>query len=343
MKKILIINLAGIGDLLLSTPALRGLRSLYPQAEINMLVIPRSLEVAEGLPYIDKTFVFNMGSGGAVPLAKIFNNIRVLYILRRERFDLAINMRTLVSEKSARKVKFLLDVINPVKTAGRDTEGRGYFFDVRIPETEKGKKYEMEYDIDTVRTLGAEVIDKSIDFRIDEESAGRVDKILENEGISGNDMLVGVHAGGTPSRRWPVDNFSEAMRGIREKVSCKFVLTGGKDEAGLVKRLEGKDVINLAGRLNIKELGALIKRCSLFISNDTGPMHIAAILRTPLVAIFGPGHLVRFDPRKISDKAQVLYKKAPCAPCEKAVCEDPICLKVISSEEVIEAALRFLR
>jgi L-asparaginase/Glu-tRNA(Gln) amidotransferase subunit D len=84
------------------------------------------------------------------------------------------------------------------------------------------------------------------------------------------------------------------------------------DDFCLAQRLQRKlsvDIVNLSGRLGIRQLGALIKRCQLYISNDTGPMHIAAILNTPLIAIFGPGQLICFDPRRISPKSVVLYKK----------------------------------
>jgi ADP-heptose:LPS heptosyltransferase len=296
----------------------------------------------ERLSYIDKVFLLDVGYGGKVGLTAMPRNIGTLLALRRERFDLAVNMRTLESERGARKIKFLLDVIRPAKTAGRDTDGRGRFFDVRVPESGTGQKYEMEYDIDTVRALGAEVTDRHVDLMIDRESAGRVNEILEEAGITGNDTLIGIHAGGMPSRRWPAENFFEAMNLIRSKVRCKFVITGGRSEAGLAKRLEGRDAVNLAGKLSLSETGALIKRCRLFISNDTSPMHMAAVLRTPLVAIFGPGDIVRFDPRNISDKVQVLYKKAPCAPCEKVTCKEMACLKAVSPEEVTDAAMRLV-
>ena len=91
------------------------------------------------------------------------------------------------------------------------------------------------------------------------------------------------------------------------------------------------------------KLTALIKIAGLFITNDTGPMHIAAALGTPLVAIFGPGYLDRFDPRHISDKAKVLYKKSDCAPCDKFRCSLQKCLSAIYPEEVAEAGLSLLK
>lgn len=346
MEYILIINLGGIGDILLSIPAMRALRDLYPQAEISMLVTSRVYEIAERLSYIDKVFTFNIRYGGSFSFNNTLKNFKALFALRKKRFDIAINMRTLFSNRSAKKIKFLLDIIKPKTRVGRDTEGKGYFFDVKIPETKKGQKYEMEYDIDTVKALGAEVIDKNIDFEIDEESIEKVNKILEKEDMSKNAILIGIHPGGMPSRRWPIENFSCVIDEVHKKILSKFLITGGREELSLAKKLmkiTNAKIINLSGKLNIIELSALIKRCNLFISNDTGPMHIAAILRTPLVAIFGPGDITRFDPRNISNKTVVLYKNAECAPCEKVECKNLKCLKVISPKEVTEATLTLLK
>lgn len=345
IKKILVINLGGIGDVLLSIPALRALRNLYPQAEISMLIPFKIYEIVKDLSYIDNIYIFNITYGGFSSLSGLLSNLKVLLSIRRKQFDITINMRTFVSQKSASKIKFILDIISPRIKVGRDTESMGVFFDIKIPETLKGQKYEMEYDIDTVKALGVKEVDRSIDIKITPENIELIKKILESQGIRDETILIGIHPGGMPSRRWGLENFCTVIEYLSKRISCKFVITGGKDEKNLGQRfMKMKDVriINLIGRLNIKELFGLIKRCNLFISNDTGPIHIAAILKTPLVAIFGPGDIIRYEPRNISDKAMVLYKKADCAPCEKLTCKDLRCLNAITPQEVIEASLRLL-
>lgn len=344
-KNILIMNLGGIGDLLLSTPALRALREFYPNAFISALVTQTGYEIAKGLSYLNDVRIFYMDPGGNMPFAKIPQNLRTLLSLRKKRFDIAVNMRTIVSKGSALKLKVLLDIINPRLKAGRDTDGMGYFFDVRIPETLIGKKYEMEYDIDAVRALGAEVIDRGIDYEIKNSAIERIDGILEKNGIHKHDLLVGIHPGGTISRRWPIKYFSAAIDGISGKITCKFVITGAANEVDLsyaIRDITKTRTTILTGEINIDELFALVKRCHLFISNDTSAMHIAAALKTPLIALCGPGDITRFNPCNISDKAAVLYKKTDCSPCSLITCDSLKCLKAISPEEVIETALNFL-
>jgi lipopolysaccharide heptosyltransferase II len=339
-------NLGGIGDILLSTPALRALRKVYSDAEINLLVSPRVFPIGERMSYIDNVYPFEIQYGGSMPFRKAFHNFLILMKLRTMKFDLAINMRTLGSEKSAKKVKWILALINPGKTVGRDTEGRGYFYDVKIPETDEGTKYEMKYDIETVQALGAHVFDRNIEIEIEEKSKKNISTTLQSQGISRDDIIIGLHPGGMPSRRWPLEQFSEVAKKITEEIDCQFIITGGKDEVKLGKRLSEMShgqIVDMSGRVNLDELCALINRCDLYISNDTGPMHIAAILRTPLVAIFGPGDVTRFDPRNISDTAIVMHECVDCAPCNRIECDTLICLKVITPKEVTRAALQLLK
>jgi len=338
-QKILIINLGGIGDVLLSTPALRALKAHFPEAGISMLVVPRAYEVLNGLPYIDEINVLHLRS------ASYMRDLMTLMALRKKQFDLAVNMRTLVSVSSAQKIKLMLGIINPKLKAGRDTEGRGSFFDIRVPESGPGDTYEMEYDLETARALGAEVGDKRVDFNIAASDFETVDALLAGRGVAKGDTLIGVHPGGKLSHRWPLEKFSKVINVINKHISCKFAVTGDKDEALLAKKLTemgDAGLINLAGELDLKELGAFVKRCNLFISNDTGSMHIAAILGAPLVAIFGPGYIMRYDPRNISRKAAVLYNNTACAPCNKVRCKHLTCLNGILPESVISAAMELL-
>lgn len=310
-SRVLVVDLGGVGDILLSTPALRALKNTFPGISLSIMVVPRARELAASLPYIDEVFSFD------IRVASLINDALTLFKLRKKKFDLAINMRTLVSEDSAKKVRLLFDIIDPRVKAGRDTDGRGSFFDIKIPETAIGQKPEMEYYIDLVTKLGARVADRSIDFEIKDEETERVTRMLRDMGIGAEDKLICVHPGGRPSHRWPLKNFARVINELRKAGHYKFVITGDNSEEGLAAALarEGdRDIINLAGKLNIKELGALIKRCGLIISNDTGPIHMAAILDTPVIALFGPGDIVRFNPRNISEKAVTLRDLSGISP-----------------------------
>ncbi len=341
IKNILVVNLGGIGDLLLSTPALRALKDHFSCARIHILVVGRVKEAIHALPYIDTVFVLEIRK----PWKHIFSNLKNILGLRRLRIDLAINMRTLVSAQSARKIKLLFDVINPKISAGRNTQERGGFFDVSISEEDYGDTYERDYDIQLVERLGVPVRDTCVDFEVDEKSLREVTAILEAKGIGKTDLIIGIHPGGKPSRRWPWRNFVQVIEQISGRYGGAFVITGSQDEAGLaegISKASNVATVNLAGKLTLVQLYALIKRCAVYITNDTGNLHIAASLKTPLVAIFGPGHIKRFDPRNISPKAAVVYKKVDCAPCNRHSCDSMKCFKDVTVAEIVEAALGFL-
>jgi lipopolysaccharide heptosyltransferase II len=336
IKKILVINLGGIGDLLLSLPALEALKRKFPQARYDILVTARAAELLQGRALFDTFYFYKKG---------FFNRLCLFLLLRKNRYSLAINMRTMVSGLSAFKMFCVYCLVNPRISAGRDTQKRGWFFDVKVPESWPGEKCEMEYDIEMVSALGAPVPERSFNIPISQESKMAVSVLLDQGGITVNDRLIGIHPGGEPSRRWPAENFQRVIAGINKSGDFKFVITGGKQESGIAQQLAGVPgalVLDLAGKLDLHELAALISRCSLYISNDTGPMHIAAALKTPLVALFGPGSLKRFDPRNIFPQAVVLYQKAACAPCNKKTCSTMRCLKVIQPEAVVQAALLLL-
>jgi len=343
MQKILIINLGGIGDFLLSLPAVRGVKKRYPDAILCLLTTGMIAEVACRYNIFNNIYQLKLNDKPRFPLWKTFYNFMLLIKLRFMKFDLAINMRTLVSTQSARKMKILLWIIRPRTLAGRDTAGRGGFYDVRIPESDMGDKYEMEYDIQTVTALGIPVDDKEIDLPINNNAKIKAQEILKSNQVDkGKTVLIGLHPGGKPSHRWPIEQYAKLINILSEKIRCQFIVTGSKDENHLVKQLTlmtSAPYIDLTGQLNILETASIIKECDIFISNDTGPMHIAAILHTPLIAIFGPGFVTRFDPRNLSDKVKVLYKKIDCAPCNLVKCDRLECLTSISPEEVAQAVL----
>lgn len=340
-RKILIVNLGGIGDLMLSSPALKAVRSAYPSARLYLLTSPQAAEYGRMLTYIDKVSVLDPGHG----ILRLLSGLPGLLSLRGERFDLAVNMRTIVSGPSQARMRLLFRIIAAARTAGRDTAGRGDFFDIRIQEDEGDIRYEMEYDLMTAQAVtGEPPSDRSVDFSITAAAVARVAALFGQAGLSGK--IIGIHLGGKQSHTWPAENFFAAAEQAGDPAGCSLVLTGeaqdGRRAAGLIRKCPLR-VLDLTGKLSLAELGEAIRRCSVYITSDTAPMHIAAVLKTPLVAVFGPGYLRRFDPRNISERCIVLYKKAECAPCDRVYCSSRACLTSIPPSEAAEAAAGLLK
>ena len=345
LKRILIINLGGIGDILLSLPALSALNSRFPNSELDLLISKRISEIAVCIPHFRKIYPFYVNSRDGVLLLGAIHNLFTLSKLKNRRYDLAINMRTIASKQGASKIKFLLGTIKPKLTLGRDTDGMGYFFDIKVPEPIVGLKPETEYDFDTIRALGVESVSKDFNLNICADDSLKIGLLLKNNGVCESDTLIGIHPGGMPSRRWPVERFAQVINSVSAKVNAKFVVTGDKDDLILAKKLQelvNVVLIDFTGRLSIMDLLILIKKCRCFVSNDTGPMHMAEVLKVPLVAIFGSGDFLRYDPRNIDPRAQVFYNKQACAPCNKRDCDSMKCFEAIAPEDVASGVLKII-
>ncbi|HLD40569.1 MAG TPA: glycosyltransferase family 9 protein, partial [Candidatus Omnitrophota bacterium] len=327
----------GMGDFLLSLSAVSALRDFYKDAWLVLLTIPRTKPVAEAFPYFNEIIAFDFSFWGAFKRA---------LALRRRHFDLAINMRTLVSCLGALKMAFLFYLIGAKLRAGRDTSGRGFFLDIKAPEDDVGSLPEYEYDLNTVRALGVPAQFSLPEIPLSGEDDAYIDDFLKNCNIKSSDMIIGINPFASwRSRCWPIENFALLINALQKEFSCKIVITGSSDEVERALELQGLAGAEMAiasGKTTFGQLAALIKRCSLYITNDTGSVHLAAILQTPMIALFGAGDLKRFDPRNISKKAIVFHKDVDCSPCDKVNCDSMKCLKEITPDEVIDAARNFL-
>ncbi len=342
LRKILVINLGGMGDLLLSSPALKSLRSAYPEAELSFLVSSKAAEAARRLKLAYRVFIFYPQSFWWI----IFRGIFLLWSLRKEGFDLAVNMRTIASSLSALKMRLLLDLINAKITAGRDTLGRAGFLDIKISESEYGDKYERDYDLALIEALGVKAGDNRVEFSVTAFEQDKVASMLNQGGFKKDEVLVGIHPGGQQSRRWPLKYYQGLLRSLSSLPGIKFVITGNAKEAGLGAYLAASfpaNTINLSGALSLGELAALIKRCALYICNDTGSLHLAATQNVPILCVFGGGSLTRFDPRKLCAFSCVLRKPVNCAPCNRTFCLSKKCLRLITVEEAAIQARRILK
>lgn len=354
IRKILIVNLGGVGDVLLSLPALRALKKRYPGAKFIFLGVPRTCGVAQELSVFDEVIPFALyeEKTRSFRLTHFKGLVSLLVALRREKFDVAVNMRTIVSWLSAFKMAFVFFAIGARIAVGRNTGARGFFFDLKVPEElnarnkDKTEKHEMLYDLETARLLGADTAKPDLEINMKREDVERIGAFLKDQGIGDSDTLIGLHMGGLETRRWPVAHFARLIEKLSQHGFSHFVVTGQKGEENLLNALRSEVALHLidaVGKTTFGELTALIKRCDLLVTNDTGPMHIAAMLDRPLVAIFGGGPLSRYDPRVLSPQAAVFYTSSGCWPCERRRCCSLDCLIQISADRVCDVVLQRLK
>jgi lipopolysaccharide heptosyltransferase II len=350
IKKILVFQLGGIGDLVISSTALKALRAEYKDAYIALAVITRAKELMSGSPYINEIFVFDTRDTKIISLfaqRRWSNVFRTIKRLRGERFDVLINLETVSTWKGAFKMAMLTNLISVKATLGRNTHGKGFFWDIKIEENSAHPLHEVDCIAKIMEAAGAPIGTASLELPVFEEDRAFVLDFLRRAGIQENDRLIGFNPGAfRPSRKWPRQYWVDLAKSIIKECGCKIIITSHsseqKESEEIIKAVGSEHIIAVYN-FNLKQVSALIEKMRLFITNDSGPMHIASAMHTPVIGLFGPGDHRRFCPYPPNAQNIVIRNEASCVwPCYKSVCKDNRCMKLITVEDVFRVAGRIL-
>ncbi len=323
-RKVLLIRLRRIGDIILTTPAVRALRTALPQAELTYLVEEPYRKLVEGNPDIDRVVAVPKGSTRREFLALVRD-------VRKAGYDAVIDFHggpraSLLALLSGAKVK-----------AGYAIKYRGLFYDVRVPRGPKeGRVHSVVNHVNLVRALGIEVGD--IPGLV--LPGGQVSTFQ----LSG--PFIALHVGaGNRFRYWGTDNLVRLARLLGEIPGARVALIGGaEDKAAETEILEkAPGTLSYVARLDLAGTAELLRRATIFVGPDSGPMHIAAAAGTPVVAWFGPTLPANFAPWKPAGGARIIEKALPCRPCRQRACVtgDFRCLQLVTPEEVRDQVLTF--
>lgn len=335
--KILIVLVAGIGDLILASKGIRALRKGHPAAIIHILTSSEAAPIAVNYPYIDAVHAF--------PIRELRNDKRVILTilrivrdLRKKDFDKLLNLYRVTSFTGAMKMGSLFSLLRAKTKIGHDRYGFGCFLSQRVSaETFEGTHIVKAMHEITL-TAGGIADDRGIEVFWDPGAVFKWDSFFKEHA---GKTLIGINPGGDRgNRRWPPDRFASLARKIIERFDGSIILLGGPQEKNIAAIIAGSiptPVSNLAGAIPIEELPYLISRLDLLITNDSGPMHIAAATKTPLLALFGPEDPLLFGPYASPELYRVVWKDLPCRPCGAGKCSSPACLDLISVEEVLAA------
>ncbi len=342
-ERILIINVAGIGDFVESSASIRALRFSYPDAQIVLLVSPRFLSYASKCPYINEVYSFPSVPSRKVNLISFFGSSEMFSLiktLRKKHFDVILDLKELETWKGSFRMAALFYVIGAKYRAGRDTLGKGFFLNLKVPERLEDNKSQAEYFAEVAGLLGVEVEDKKPELWVSHEEKGFTEKFLEEKNIADNDILIGINPGSDRlTRRWDSDRWAEISDLLSDKYGAKIIIFGGKNDIGLANEIYSlmkKKPIIATGQTTIGQLIALLEKCNMFITTDSGPMHIAGALEIPMIVLFGPGDDVLSRP--YGNKFKIIKKAVSCSPCYKEECESMECMKGISVEDVLGVA-----
>jgi ADP-heptose:LPS heptosyltransferase len=334
-RRVAVFRALNLGDLLVSVPAWRSLRAGFPDAEITLIGLPWAVDFARRFAgYIDRFVEF--GGHPGIAEAPLVPDVSVRFVAaqRAYGYDLAIQMHG-----SGRTSNAVVAAFGARATVG-------YYEDTPSPDLTWGAPYprdqhEVVRALGLARLLGCPDRGTHLEFPVLPEDDAEADALLRP--LAGSDRpWVGVHAGASaPSRRWPPAHFAAVADALAARHGAAIVLTGGPDETAVAAAVAGQmhaPALNLAGRTTVGGLAAVIARLDLFVSGDTGPMHLAAAVGTPSVAVFGPGDVRGWAPL---DRALHPVVRVPveCSPCPHRECPiDHRCLRRVSPAAVLAAA-----
>ncbi len=356
VARILVVNPFGIGDVLFSTPLVRSLRAAFPSAHLAYLCNGRTEAILQRNPSLDELFVYEKDEFVALwrrrRLAAARELWRLLARIRRRRFQLAIDLSL------GERYSFLLAWLGVPRRIGFDFRSRGRFLTHRIRTSGYQGDHVVEHYARLLTAIGMHLRDPQLELVTTEEDREAVTRHLARHPVAPDRPIVGlVPAGGVSwgvqaqFRRWSQEGFVDVGRSlIRQHHTAIFVMgeRSDGDVCGDIARAIGAGAVDLSGQTTLGQFAALIARCDLVISNDGGPVHIAASQGVPTVSIFGPVDPNVYGPYPRAAKHQVVYKAdLHCRPCYHRFRLPPCpyeraCLTTIEPADVLEACDRAL-
>ncbi|MBI1935166.1 glycosyltransferase family 9 protein [Candidatus Woesearchaeota archaeon] len=288
--KIIFIALNGIGNTILLTPVFINLKKNLPDSVISVLALNDSAEVVRNSPYVDEVIVYQSK-------ASFFSRLLFLLRLRKKRYDLSFYPYPNVSIMSA-LMGFVIGAKKRVNFQYRLFGSWRRFFDtISVPVD--FSRHDVEKNLDLLRALGMKIHSKSLFIPVSESDKKYACNLLSGM-VKKNDALIGMHIGSKEGMRiWPTENFASLAKKLLAINKLKIAIVGTKIEKGLVRNFQEfrqPNIINLIGKTSIPQTTALIGKCRLFISTDSGPMHMAAAAGTKVISIYLGPHIKRTAP-----------------------------------------------
>jgi heptosyltransferase-2 len=271
IKDILVVRNDRFGEFLLNIPAIRALKERFSGARLVLVVDPAVKDLAECISFADEIITWRNTKH------KFQDTLKFVRSLKQKKFGLCVILNP---SKEFNLISFCAGI--PIRI-GYDRK-LGFLLNRKIKDTKHlGQKHEVEYNLDLVKLAGADTKDKTLTLTIN-------NCLPEALGIDSAENLVAIHPfTSDPIKQWPEINFVELAKRLIQEVKTKVVVIGGEKESDRARELYGnfnERLINITGRTTLKESAAVLKRCRLLISGDSGPMHLACAVGTPVVALF---------------------------------------------------------
>jgi heptosyltransferase III len=334
MRNILIIKLRYIGDVLLATPTVRAIKAARPDVRVTMMVNRGTEDVLTGNQDLDEIVVLDKGSLAA--------QSRLIAGLRSRRFDAVIDLTD--GDRSA----FLSWVSGaPVRIGFNDEHRwRGKYY-TEVVQPVPGVQHRIDRDLEALKPLNIQVGAKDPQLWLTPDEMNSADQLLDQLGVQRSQPIVVLQPGARYwFKAWPPERFAELADQLTSQYGCQVLIGGSNQDIDLaqqIRQMAKSQPIIMAGRTTIKQFAAIAKKSALFVGSDSGAMHIASAVGTPVVALYGPSNPREWGPR--GGPVEVLYKEIDCRSCFHPTCMrgEENCMKLITVHEVSVAAQRLLQ
>jgi heptosyltransferase II len=310
VKRILVITLSNVGDIILTTPVIRALAKEFPDARIDIMVGPSGKEIFEKDPRIFKTIVYDKH----LPMIQ---KRRLQQKLAKLHYDLIVDLK---------------NTIFPLLLGPKFRTATIQRFPKAIQHSSKKHLYRL-------KSLGMDDLEERSYIYIPAEDEQYIDKFIKDHNIT--DPIVVINPGAKSHlKRWMAEGFAEVADRLVSECKASVILIGMPEDKEVVGKVLFKmkeKHYNLVGKTNIRQLAALLKRAKVLVTNDSAPLHLGCAVGTKVLAIFGPTSPEKYGPT--GDLDIVMSTKLSCSPCESATCKfNYECMKLIPSEDVFETA-----
>ncbi len=339
IEQLLIRGTNWIGDVVMTLPAVAAIRKTWPQARIAVLAKPWVAEVYRLSPAVDEVIAFEEpGRHGGIR-----GKWRLAGELKERRFDCAILLQNAIEAAIITRLAGI-----PIR-AGYNSDGRGPLLTHSVRRTKAIRRvHQIDYYVEMVRALGCAAAERDVCLQPDAAYADTATKLLAAFGISkeAGRPLIGIAPGAAygPAKKWFPERFAAVADRLIDDGGGQGILFGSDSDRAsteAVAKSARHPLIDVAGKTNLQEAIALMSRCDLFLSNDSGLMHVAGALGIPTIAIFGSTNPAATSP--VGARSVVVHHPVACGPCLKPVCPtDFQCMELIGVEEVYQAARKLL-
>jgi heptosyltransferase-2 len=335
-KKILISLPNWLGDIVMSLPTIKGMRWLFPESHISVLVKANFASIFKYNHDVNEVIVYQRGE----KLRKFISGWKMAKTIRDKNFDLAL---ILPRSFNSALLPFLSKIPQRI---GYAADTRTILLSHPIKRSnELLSQHRVYYFLNLLNHFRKSVALYSPSIKTGHEEERWANELLSSLNIKTSSMLVGFNAGAAygDAKCWLPERYAKVAEKLIEKYDAHILLFGSKAEgrinSEIAKQLSEKSVLDLTGRTDIIQLAVLIKRCRIFVTNDTGPMHVAGALGIPIVAVFGPTDYITTSP--FGTNHIIVRKSIHCSPCLERTCPtDHLCMRAVTVEDVFDACVK---